>query len=81
MKDSYVVYFEQNERQELFEFLKKIGLKKFFGMGLFDFSRCFPICVNVAEKTVQDTNSLFLKEYHSNGGKMFSVSRFKKLFA
>ena len=81
MKDSYIVYYNKNERSDLFEFLKQIGLKKFYGMGLFDYSCCFPICVNIADKTVQDTNTLFLQEYHNNGGKVCSVNDFKELFA
>ena len=40
---------------------------------------CFPFCIDVKRKVIYITNANFLREFASQGNKMISVNKFKKV--
>lgn len=77
----YVVNYLQTEKKDLFSFLKDQGYTWLNGKELEDEVHCFPLAVDMEDKSVGLTSTFFLKAFSISGGKILSVCDFKKLMS
>lgn len=79
MENCFVVNYELKERNKFYLFLKLLGFKWANGKEFEGEEHCFPFCIDVKRKVIYITNSNFLREFSSQGNKMISVNKFKKV--
>ena len=79
MENCFVVSYDIKERNKFYLFLKLLGFKWANGKELDNQEHCFPFCIDIKRKVVYMTNTNFLREFFSQGHKMISVNKFKKV--
>ncbi len=79
MENCFVVNYEDKEKDKIYLFLKLLGFKWASERQEGLQENCFPFCIDVKRKVVYVTNTNFLREFHSQGYKMISFNKFKKV--
>lgn len=76
MKNCVVVEYNENDKKQLYDFLKLGSYKWANGRNFSNDEHCFPFCIDTERKVVYMTNIYFLKEYKEQGYKKISVADF-----
>ena len=79
MENCYVVDYQAKEKNKFYLFLKLLGFKLANGESIENQEHKFPFCIDIQRKVIYVTNTNFLKEFASQGKKMVSVHKFKKI--
>lgn len=74
----FLVRYSEDEKAEFAKFLNDNGFKMQRGEKVNLSNHCFPLAIDVKEKSVGLTSTYFLKDYvNEKGGEIISVDIFK----
>ena len=76
MENCLVVEYDENNKKELYKFLKLGSYKWANGRDFAEEKFCFPFCIDTERKVVYVTNVYFLKEFKNQGYEIITVKDF-----